>query len=415
MILYFDTFITEEPLFVKPDLAVFENKLRRGSYNYRKQSKLDIVKYTLASYATVKWSNVLIKYELSDPSLNESFDNFILELFPNAIIHHNRSASQNEHRKSIELIDNLDDDWVFYSPNNDHPLIINDVKIFDKLLRKANEIETDNNFVSICYSHFSECINSVYKGTICHEQYCHDSKIIDEDESAITVKRPRGDLTANQIVHRDLLRHWFCSKEMGDARIIRSEDLSKYIQPPPQIAIVPKKEICRHYDGYSHTLFQAKQGLAYILPEQVPPLFIPDGFFEKKIRIAYGYDEYRKGWVNINPLSEQYSFRDNKNGTDLMCTLDDIPLFWKDRIEVVDVNPNIDHNLMKSDRDRKYEIICNPWKDLSTQKVFWYILWLKLARHLYPIIDKIKANLKNLFKSNSIFYSISKRVLKRDF
>ena len=79
MILYFDTFITEAPLFVRPKLAAFENKLRNGCYTYRQQGKLDIVKYTLSSYATVKWSNVLIKYELSNPSLNNSFDEFILE------------------------------------------------------------------------------------------------------------------------------------------------------------------------------------------------------------------------------------------------------------------------------------------------------------------------------------------------
>jgi hypothetical protein len=70
MILYFDTFITDEPLFVKPDLAAFEDKIFKSDSSYKKPAKINIVKYTLASYAAVKWSHVLIKYELSDPSMS---------------------------------------------------------------------------------------------------------------------------------------------------------------------------------------------------------------------------------------------------------------------------------------------------------------------------------------------------------
>ena len=73
MILYFDTFITEEPLFVRPKLAAYENELRNENCAYRQQKKLDIVKYTLTTYAAMDWSDVLIKYELSDPSLNAQF------------------------------------------------------------------------------------------------------------------------------------------------------------------------------------------------------------------------------------------------------------------------------------------------------------------------------------------------------
>lgn len=416
MILYFDTFITEEPLYVKPKLAAFENELRNDNCAYRQQKKLDIVKYTLASYAAVDWSDVLIKYELADPSLNDSFDKFILDLFPNATIIHNRSANQAEYRKSLEMLDGLKDEWVFYSPNNDHPIIANNIDIFDGLIKAANKIKKDhNNFVSIYYSHFTETINSAYPGTIYHERHWPDAQIVYEDEYSVAVLRPKGDLSGAMVVHKDLLRHWFSSMEMGDVRIIRSEDLGAYMTPPQQVVIVPKKEICGHYDGYYHTLFQPRNGLAYILPEQVPPLFIPDGFFEKNIMISYGYDEYRDGSVNINPRKEQYSFRDNKNGTDLMCTLDDIPLFWKDRIAEVDVNPDIDHDLMRSARDKKYEIIRDPWKDLSKQKVFWYILWVRLARNLWPIIDSTKAGVKKFLKSNRFYYSFAKRVLNRDF
>ena len=50
----------------------------------------------------------------------------------------------------------------------------------------------------------------------------------------------------------------------------------------------------------------------------------------------------REGWVNINPLKKKYSFEDSVNGTDLMITLKDLPLFWKNRIKEIDINPKAD-------------------------------------------------------------------------
>ena len=50
------------------------------------------------------------------------------------------------------------------------------------------------------------------------------------------------------------------------------------------IVIVPKSELCRHYDGYLHTYSIIND---FIKASTCPPLFIPNGFFEKKIKIAY--------------------------------------------------------------------------------------------------------------------------------
>lgn len=100
----------------------------------------------------------------------------------------------------------------------------------------------------------------------------------------------------------------------------------------------------------------------------------------------------------------------------LMCTLEDLPLFWKERIAGIDINPSANHIHMKECRDMKYEIIRNPWKDLSKFEVFIYFLWLNLARHLYwPFIDSIKSILKKIVKSNPFFYSTVKKMLNRDF
>ena len=71
---------------------------------------------------------------------------------------------------------------------------------------------------------------------------------------------------------------------------------------------------------------------------------VEEKIFEGKIKIRYGYDDYKEGWININPLNHKY-YADNKQGVDYKFKLEDIPLFWKDRIEKIDINQNINEEL----------------------------------------------------------------------
>ena len=104
----------------------------------------------------------------------------------------------------------------------------------------------------------------------------------------------------------------------------------------------PIKEICRHFDGYQHIMIP-------ITNNQCPAIDIPPGFFEDNIKIRYGYDDYKEGWVNINPKNTDY-YAYNKSGTDYKFTLDDLPLVWKNRISFIDSNPNIDEEEMLQHR-----------------------------------------------------------------
>jgi hypothetical protein len=103
-----------------------------------------------------------------------------------------------------------------------------------------------------------------------------------------------------------------------------------------QKLVIPFKELFRHFDGYYHQ---------YITNNQCPAIEIPPGFFENDIKIRYGYDDYKKGWVNINPKNPNYYAYD-KSGTDYKFTLQDLPLVWKNKISVIDSNPNIDEDEM---------------------------------------------------------------------
>lgn len=383
MILYFDSYITDAPF--NKQHVVANDWLRNSCKNYSMSRRIDIAKYTLASFAPYKWSHVLIRYELGDmEDQNEykSFDDYIKKLFPKAIIMHERSDSQADFRKSLEIIDGFDDRWVFYSGNNDQVLIASDTSVLEKLIKKAESYIDKYKFISIIYSHFSEFVNLPKANTPFNLRFGQDIEIIEESDLATVILRHNGDNSAIQIVNKNLLKHWFDSKDFGNARIIRSEDVRKDNITHDQIMVIPKQQIGAHFDVYAHT-----KGLLFeTLPYQVPPLFIPDGFFDKKIKIAYGYNNYREGWVNINPLAKKYSFEDKKNGTDLKITLNDLPYFWKDRIIEIDINNKANENNLRIAADKEFKKISNPWKlsskrfELDTLKFFFRLYKFKFKK-----------------------------------
>lgn len=63
-----------------------------------------------------------------------------------------------------------------------------------------------------------------------------------------------------------------------------------------------------------------------------PPLAIPPGFWEKDIQIGYGCP----GPVTVDPTNPYYRCV-NPSGVDLKCVLEDLPLFWRDRISNVEI------------------------------------------------------------------------------
>lgn len=145
----------------------------------------------------------------------------------------------------------------------------------------------------------------------------------------------------------------------------------------------------------------------------VPPLFIPAGFFEKKIKIRYGYSDYKKGWVNINPLIEKYSFEDS-SGADLKILLEEIPLFWKKRISCLDINKNIDCKKLEEARKKILDKIKNPFLSKEDNGYFFYVNKYKLKRKicdskltkpLFRIYQK-SYFLKKIYKNiNNYFFS----------
>lgn len=359
MILYFDNRITDTPLF--PGIFTELDTIRASNSNYKFQSRLDVTMYTLASYAEIKWSDVVIVYQLDpeDKQKQKIFEKFVRKLWPKAKIIYGQSVKISQYRKISKIINEFKDDWIFYAGNNDHPFVASNTEILQKCLNKAEQLAQNNKFVSIIYSHFPEPMHMARKGVILHDIGWPTSKILEENKDII-VAEFKGYFSAMQIVNKNLFNLWINTNIPESAPLWRLEDLYKYTpmkKRKKQIIVIPKRQLCGHFDGYSHN-----KGTGYFLPSNlVPPLFIPSGFFDKKIKIAYGYNESREGWVNINPLKEKYSFEDSKKGTDLRISLKDIPLFWKKRINKIDINPKANLKKLSEAADKIRDKIRNPY------------------------------------------------------
>jgi len=397
MILYFDNYITDQPFHGKIHDRVGEIRSSSSS-TYKFQNKLKITLYTLASYAEIEWSEVIIKYELENIKQKKEFEREVQKLFPKAYIIYGRSDNQRKFQESVKIMNTFKDEWIFYAGNNDHPFVAPDKKTLNACLRKAKKLKEKNKWVSIPVSHFSEFYNVLRKGSPYHEINDKDVQLLEEDKECFSTIYPKGQYFSVQIVHKDLFNFWFFSGNSKSALVRRSDDLEPFVRIKNQVVIIPKKEICAHYDG---DIFPKKIG--WTVPKNLfVPSFIPPGFFKKNIKIAFGYDKYRKGWVNINPSLEKYSFEEGKNIIDLKIGLEDIPLFWKEKIKKIDVNPKLDKEKIKNAIERRNYDIRNPFPKKSS--VYWiiYRLKMRLFRRIYKI-KFIREPILNLMSTNNSF------------
>jgi hypothetical protein len=403
MILYFDNYITDQPFYAGTYKEL--GKVRSSSKIYNMPSKLDITLYSLASYAEIDWSSVIIKYELENIKQKQKFEKEVKKLFPNAIIIYGRSDSQKKFQESIKIMEKLKDDWIFYAGNNDHPFISPDKQTLGACLKKAKEIKKQRKWVSIIISHFTEFFNKPIPGTPFHELEEEKIKKISEDEDCMVCLYPKGLMHSVQIIHIDLFKYWFNSGDSKGALVRRSECMEPFIKKiKNQYVITPKRPLCAHFDGEMTQEYSSNN----IPHDSVPPLFIPQGFFESKIKIRFGYEDYKEDWVNINPMKKNYSFRD-KNGTDLKIGLEEIPLFWKKRISKIDINKNLIKKEIDEAIIKNKELIYKPFLYKNKYLYRAYRSRALMERRLYKskLFRKITFSLFSKFPSLKKFYKKS--------
>lgn len=334
--------------------------------NLRKDNKVDILKYTLSSFSTAyPWKKVIIKTELDDEYESEEtkkeLELFVREEFKNfdLVYSAKRNNIQQDWIDTYDLI--KDDEFVFCYCSHDHVMMDHSPEYLQRVIQSVKETYP-NEYVTISLSHWSEFVrNAKYKGPgpsyNTHNNIipCELNKNYKLEKDFISYDRPAGDSIhiMSTSLYKDifLTGRWddyygFYNKQIfksghlelsridgvgiTDIGIIRNIFMKNPV--PTTKWIIPYRELCRHFDGYFY------HG---ITNNQAPSLEIPPGFFNREIKIRYGYDDRKEGWVNINPKSENY-YAFDKNGTDYKLSLEELPLFWKNRITEIDINPSID-------------------------------------------------------------------------
>ena len=334
---------TQVILFLSVFITDNGSKHHRGHYG-TSYDRLNVFKYTLASYSVIKWSHVIIYYDLdvSYEDRREELNGWINSLFINPIVYDYRLTHQSEWRKAMEEVFSFeDDDLVWFCCNDDHVFIDYDTDLLYKLEAKLSDLSQNYPYVACDFSHWPECL--AYSAKPSYHPYPRspdNDGIIIEDTEEYCIVRDWNYNDSILIVNKNWLKYLWCEVDYGDIRLARPDWVTG-VRLVPTTTIVPYRELVRHYDVYTHV------GIDLNL---CPPLQMPDGFFENDIKILYCSQERKPGYVHINPQIENYYSHD-LSGVDSRYCLEDLPLFWKNRISTIEVAQEIDRELLLKYRD----------------------------------------------------------------
>jgi len=155
-----------------------------------------------------------------------------------------------------------------------------------------------------------------------------------ENKNILPVPRLPNCVDAVQILSKKLYHDWWFTGEFEDIVIGRSDNATGpsltelWDDPPDWNTFTFTEEYIRHFDGYNHVA---------INNEGVPALDIPEGFFDKNIKIKIGYDQYDPQAYNINTFKDYY-YAYNKNGADFLLDYTDLPSCIKERVGSIDIS-----------------------------------------------------------------------------
>ena len=338
MVLLFNVYITDTP--GNPYLGISRGLL--ASHN-----KLDVTKYSLASLAVAhSWTRAIINVEL-DPKIYTEAQSVELREFVEmefkdveVLFSSKRIKFQQEWKDLYEKINN---DLILLLCNHDHIFIDSSRDTLEKIVKQEH-----SKYTTIVMSHWPENIRWAKSGYIQLSEV--QPRELNNNYKALDYGLSYEGICIDSlnIITKHLYYDWFFTGEWGDTALPRTDGITGLypdlitirdrlgIPLPKQTIIIPYKEQLRHFDGYLHQRIDNNT---------CPSLTIPDNFFKSGLKIRYGYEDYKEGWININPRIENYKAF-NLNGIDEKITLDDIPLIWKNRVVEVDIIPYINSEEM---------------------------------------------------------------------
>ena len=304
MILFINCYITNKR----------SNPRAHARHYYPNNDRLDIFKYMLHSLSVIdRWSKVVIYCQLDTEyvSREKELINCINELFENVSFYPYRVMRQLDWKHALQEVLDYPDNLVWFLSNDDHIFIDNSL---DRVHEAIDLLNAEEGRASLYFSHWPESMR-YFAG-----------RGAERCGSFVVTERSVTD--GIQLVNKKLLYDWWFGSDYGNCEMRRSDDIM-IITPGHQACspynfkcFAPLKEMVAHFDTYGHV---------GISGSVCPPHMIPPGFFDGNIRIAYCPEKRLNGWVHLDPTAKNY-YATDREGTDYRWTLDQIPLFWKDKI-----------------------------------------------------------------------------------
>lgn len=299
-------------------------------YHLRNDDRFDIAKYSFASYKPLVpvVEKFIFNLEMADAYAGREaeMEAWLRGIFPEdkLSLHWYRCNNVTQWREVQAEMDEVGYDLVFPAGNEDHVFMDSNIEMFTKLIETLEDDFSPK--AAIMTSHWQESIRAVN----------HFGTDTDADIPYYVI----GNNDSIRIMKREFFEWYMDQAPDPEMFLFRTEQWNSIALPNNKM-FVPTKEQFRHFDGYAHV------GVG---PEYAPPLEIPPGFFEKNVKLRFGYSDRLEGWVNVNPLSETLYAEDGQ-GADYRLMPNDIPAFWADYISEMDESPNADWLAMAEARD----------------------------------------------------------------
>lgn len=305
-------------------------------FGLRAESRYDIAKYTYASYAPLAplVSKFIFNIEVTDgfAGREQDMENFLRSVFPadKLDIRWFQCVNLTQWRAFQQEIEEMDDQLIYPAGNEDHVFLDSNIEVFKRGLEL---VEKDPDpMAQLMTTDFSVFIRNNLRLGIVKVSDCGNyiSFGMNNSDSMRVVKKSFIGWMLDQVPDPGM-------------KIIRTESWNSIIPLPRVKLYAATKEQCRNFDGYA---------FMHMEPTHSPPIEIPTGFFDRNIRIRYGFTDIDRNYININPLADVEKVIDPINGVDYRFTLQDIPAFWRPFVSEIIVADNIDHEAMARARDR---------------------------------------------------------------
>lgn len=342
---------------------------------FRNYDRADVFIYSLYSLLPLKKfiSKAIFFVDIANEFAHRKDEIYsvINQLYPDAELHHSRNYYSRDWKNNLDKIIEPGTDPktpILICCNDDHIFMDYNTDVIESGL-KLLENES-NEFSCLYYSHFAEQ---------CRWSH-HQKGELTEDKNWVKYKYSNFD--SIQIVTQARFREYW-KFDYSQTPMYRTDSLTGKNPPMDSNMYCPTRRQFDHYDGYSHLNWNMPNDLKVNLENVIPPLVIPPKFFEGKMKIRYGFKDRDEDCVNIDPTNPNL-YAAYEDGTDYRWVLNDIPLFWRDRISEITINPELDLTTATAARNQHFiattQVPMNCWGVKFDNKDFPSLEWY--TKHL---------------------------------